>query len=155
MRRQTKQNPNTICVGHHYSQANINNVSKTCALLQQTVTVSRALKCCYLSFNAVFYPCVFYRYLNPFEGPSWSYGSWIYNYVCSQCPSPLKLWVQIPLRRGVLDKTLCGKVYLLWLEFRFLQIKSIYLTTCTMRFLNSLQSQNMGFSRFNITTCIT
>ena len=27
-------------------------------------------------------------------GPSWSwfYGSCIYNYLCNQCPSPLKLW---------------------------------------------------------------
>jgi len=22
----------------------------------------------------------------------WSYGSWIYNYLCYQCLSPLKLW---------------------------------------------------------------
>jgi hypothetical protein len=28
---------------------------------------------------------------------SWSYTSWIYNYLCNQCLSPLKLWVQIPL----------------------------------------------------------
>jgi len=30
-----------------------------------------------------------------FWGPScsWSYGSWIYNYLCNQCLSPLKLWV--------------------------------------------------------------
>ena len=28
---------------------------------------------------------------------SWSYGSWIYNYLWNQCLSPLKLWVQIPL----------------------------------------------------------
>ena len=30
-----------------------------------------------------------------FEGPSWSwlYGSWIFNYLCNQCLSPLKLWV--------------------------------------------------------------
>jgi len=28
---------------------------------------------------------------------SWSYGRWIYNYLCNQCLSPLKLWVQIPL----------------------------------------------------------
>jgi hypothetical protein len=28
---------------------------------------------------------------------SWSYGSWIYNYLCSQCLSLLKLWVRIPL----------------------------------------------------------
>ena len=32
-------------------------------------------------------------------GPSssWSYGCWIYNYLCSQCLSPLKLWVGISL----------------------------------------------------------
>ena len=32
-------------------------------------------------------------------GPSWSwsYGSWIYNYLCKQCISPLKLWIRIPL----------------------------------------------------------
>jgi len=37
---------------------------------------------------------------------SWSYGSWIYNYLLNQYLSPLKLWVLIPLRRGVLDTTL-------------------------------------------------
>ena len=41
---------------------------------------------------------------------SWSFGSWIYNYLCNQCLSPLTLWVWIPLRRGVLDTTLCDKV---------------------------------------------
>ena len=40
----------------------------------------------------------------------WSYGSWIYNYPCNQCLSPLTLWVRIPLRRGVLNTTLCDKV---------------------------------------------
>jgi hypothetical protein len=34
-------------------------------------------------------------------GPS-SYGSWIYNYLCNQRLSPLKLWVRIPLSCGVL-----------------------------------------------------
>ena len=31
-------------------------------------------------------------------GPSWSwsYGSWIYNYLWNQCLSPLKLWVRTP-----------------------------------------------------------
>ena len=45
-------------------------------------------------------------------GPScsWSYGSWIYNYLCNQCLSQLALWVRIQLRRGVLDTTLCDKV---------------------------------------------
>ena len=37
-------------------------------------------------------------------------GSWIYNYLCNQCLSPLTLWVRIPLRRGVLVTTLCDKV---------------------------------------------
>jgi hypothetical protein len=41
---------------------------------------------------------------------SWSYGSWIYNYLCNQCLSPLTLWIRIPLRRGVLNTTLCDKV---------------------------------------------
>ena len=43
-------------------------------------------------------------------GPSWSYDSWIYNYICNQCISPLTLWVRISRRRGVLDTTLCDKV---------------------------------------------
>jgi len=45
-------------------------------------------------------------------GPSWawSYGSWIYNYLCNQCLSPLLLWVQILFMRGVLVTTLCDKV---------------------------------------------
>ena len=35
------------------------------------------------------------------QGPlwSWSYGSWVYNYLCNQYLSPLTLWVWIPLRR--------------------------------------------------------
>ena len=40
----------------------------------------------------------------------WSYDSWIYYYLCYQCLSPLKLWVQTPLSRGVLDTTLCDLV---------------------------------------------
>jgi hypothetical protein len=46
------------------------------------------------------------------KGPSWSwsYGSWIYNYLCNQCLSPLMLRVRIQLGWGVLDTTLCDKV---------------------------------------------
>ena len=44
---------------------------------------------------------------------SWLYGSWIYNYLCNQCQSPLTLWVRIPLKRGVFDTT-CDNVCL-WL----------------------------------------
>ena len=34
------------------------------------------------------------------KGPSWtwSYGSWIYNYICNWCLSPLMLWVRISIR---------------------------------------------------------
>jgi hypothetical protein len=42
---------------------------------------------------------------------SWSYVSWIYNDLCDRCISPLTLWVWFPLRRGVLDTTVCDKVY--------------------------------------------
>jgi hypothetical protein len=31
--------------------------------------------------------------------------------ICNQCLSPLTMWVRITLRRGVLDTTLCDKVY--------------------------------------------
>jgi hypothetical protein len=41
-------------------------------------------------------------------GPSWSYGSWIYNYLCSQCLSPLMLWVRISIR--AMCTTLIDKV---------------------------------------------
>jgi hypothetical protein len=41
---------------------------------------------------------------------SWSYGSWIYNYLCNQCLSQLTLRFRIPNKRGVFDKTLCNKV---------------------------------------------
>ena len=48
-------------------------------------------------------------YIKLVEG-SWSYGNWIYNYLCNQCLSPLTLRVRTPLRRGILDTTLCDKV---------------------------------------------
>ena len=44
------------------------------------------------------------------RGPScpWSYGSSIYNYICSQCLSPLMFWVGISIRAWC--TTLCDKV---------------------------------------------
>jgi hypothetical protein len=44
------------------------------------------------------------------QGPSWRYGCWIYNYLCNQCLSPLMLRDWIPPWRGVLHTTLCDKV---------------------------------------------
>jgi hypothetical protein len=39
---------------------------------------------------------------------NWSYDSWIYNYLCNQCLSPLLLWVRISIRARC--TTLCDKV---------------------------------------------
>ena len=49
--------------------------------------------------------CVRLRQLCSNMGPSWPwlYDSWFYCYICNQCLSPLTLWVQFPLRQGVLD----------------------------------------------------
>ena len=35
----------------------------------------------------------------------WSYGSWIYNYLCNQCLSPLKLWVRYNIMWSSLSVT--------------------------------------------------
>jgi len=43
------------------------------------------------------------------QGPSWSW-SWIYNYLCNHCLSPLKLWIRTRPWRGVFDTTFCDKV---------------------------------------------
>ena len=48
--------------------------------------------------------------MNVYKELSWSYGSWIYNYLCNHYLSPLKVWVRIPPRWGVLNTTLCDKV---------------------------------------------
>jgi hypothetical protein len=42
---------------------------------------------------------LFLAYIND-QGPSWpwSYGGWIYNYLCNQCLSPLMVWVLISIR---------------------------------------------------------
>ena len=38
----------------------------------------------------------------------WSYDSWIYNYLCNRCISPLMLWIQLPPKARC--TTLCDKV---------------------------------------------
>ena len=45
-----------------------------------------------------------------FTGPSWpwSYGIWIYNYLCNQCLSSLMLWVRFSIRARC--TLLCDKV---------------------------------------------
>jgi len=39
---------------------------------------------------------------------SWSCVSWIFNYLCNQCPSPLMLWVRISINARC--TALCDKV---------------------------------------------
>ena len=62
----------------------------------------------------VYLPVLLYLYniLYNKKGPSWSwsYGSWIYNYLCNQCLLQLTLWVLILFRRGLLNTKLCDKV---------------------------------------------
>ena len=49
----------------------------------------------FYDISNTFYMYILYR---P-KSSSWSlsYSSWIYNYMCNQCPSPLTLWVHILL----------------------------------------------------------
>jgi hypothetical protein len=67
-----------------------------------------------------------------YRGPSWSwsYGSWIYNYLCL---SVLTLWVRILLRRGVPDTTLCDKL-LLVTGWWFSPVSSTNKTDCQLKY---------------------
>ena len=67
---------------------------------------SPSLFCSFINFIVKklydYYIFLLFSYLSaPFREPSWtwSYGSWIYNYLCNQCLSPLKLLDRIPLMR--------------------------------------------------------
>jgi len=56
--------------------------------------------------NTLEYP--FLSYFKSAPSWSWSYGSWIYNYICNQCLSPLTLWVRIPI------KAKCTRYNIMW-----------------------------------------
>jgi len=53
--------------------------------------------------------CTWYNLMWERASWPWSYGSWIYYYLCNQCLSPLRLWVQILIRARC--TTLCDKVF--------------------------------------------
>jgi hypothetical protein len=55
-----------------------------------------------LSYKTCHCWCIELQWRVSIKGWSWSYGSLIYNYLCNQCLSPLKLWVWTPI--------LCDKV---------------------------------------------
>jgi hypothetical protein len=55
-----------------------------------------------VSILLVFYTLLFFSFdwnkmvvVDKSQTASWSCGSWIYNFLCSQCLSPLKVWVWI------------------------------------------------------------
>ena len=54
--------------------------------------------------------CIHVTICNKAKGSSWpwSYGSWIYNFLCNRCLSPLMLWVRISIRARC--TTLCHEV---------------------------------------------
>jgi hypothetical protein len=60
---------------------------------------------CESAFNFIFQ---FQLFSHIFKGSSWWYGSWIYNYLCNQCLSPLKLWVRTPFM------TRCTRYNIMW-----------------------------------------
>jgi hypothetical protein len=67
---------------------------------------SHTCNCVFLSrlyYSSFYFLNSFFDLTINFKGFSWSwsYGSWLYNYLCNQYLSPLTLWVQIPLSRGV------------------------------------------------------
>ena len=41
---------------------------------------------------------------------SWWYTSWIYNYLCSHCLWPLKLWIRAPFMARCTRYNICDKV---------------------------------------------
>ena len=60
--------------------------------------------------DKLFYSIFLKGALHLLEGLSWLwlYDSWIYNYLCNQCLSPLMLWIRISIRARC--TTLCDKV---------------------------------------------
>ena len=74
--------------------------------------------------------CHLNKLCNIMGGLLWpcSYGSWIYNYLCDQCPSPLMLWVRISIRARC--TTLCDQVCQ-WL------VTGRWLSPCTLVFFTN------------------
>ena len=89
----------------------------------------------YLNWNCLLFSlrcCVYFPVA--FQGPSWSCGSWIYNYMCNQCLSPLT-WIWNPLSRGVLHTTLCDQVCsILWYPVLIELVLNLSLICCVFSF---------------------
>ena len=66
-------------------------------------TSTYSVKFVFYTFFLFIYDCLSSRWIDLWfflieQEPLWLwwYGSWIYNYLCNQCRSPLKFWVRIP-----------------------------------------------------------
>ena len=53
---------------------------------------------------------------------SWSYGSWIYNYLCNKCLSSLKVWIRFPLMAR------CTRYNIMWLSWSVTCDRSVVLS---------------------------
>ena len=95
-----------------------------------------------------------YMYLpKKVEGPlwSWSYGSWIYNYLCNQCLSPLTLCVRIAQARCT--HTTLGTDHLTWRRglWFFVSFRIIFLDNTRIRiFIFLSRKARIFFPKFNI-----
>jgi hypothetical protein len=100
----------------------VSEQSCTCVLLVSVWKLSSHVHVCYwfhviLNYYLIkcficllWYDLIIQQFSNLGPPWSWSYGDWIYNYLCNQCLFPLTLWFWIPLSWYVLDTTLCDKV---------------------------------------------
>jgi hypothetical protein len=59
------------------------------------------------------------------------YGSWIYNYLCNQCLSPLTLWIRIPLSTWY--NIMWYKVSQ-WMWLCFMSLSTIFQLYCGSQF---------------------
>ena len=75
------------CLSFHLRLLNTPLVSSNFSSIWQTIT----------NINQLTNYIYFLATINKFLNQSWSYDSWIFNFLCNQCLSPLKLWVQVPL----------------------------------------------------------
>jgi hypothetical protein len=53
-----------------------------------------------------------------------AYGSWIYNYLCNQCQSPLKLWIRTPFMAYF--RTVLAVWYFLVLPYIYMNSSKMY-----------------------------
>ena len=85
---------------HLIFRQEINKKSKKINIVLQQLT--------HINKLALIYQLKWGRCVRDSRPHRWSYGSWIYNYLCNQCLSPLMLWIRISIRARCL--TLCDKV---------------------------------------------